>query len=268
MFDQIVMDNWYLRSIVINWERVFPSPVTGVLILVSMIVLWTLGRRRKPVRFLVLYSLVFLFIYLFPPAVYVLRRLMRYGHVYWRMFWIFPWSVLIAAAVVLLAERLKEKSLKIAVIAMAAVLIVISGNQVYIGNDRAYHKAANREKVPAEAYETVAMIYENEGVEEKASVRIAVPPDLTPYIRQLDGTIGMPFGRNIYPPETPETLEEKMLFCLRGDEAYKPMILDLVRETECRYVLVHGNQGFDNYLQAGARLIGTAGEYELWEVSA
>ncbi len=268
MFDQIVMDNWYLRSIVINWERVFPSPVTTVLILISMIILWTFGRRRKSVRFLVLYSLAFLFIYLFPPAVYVLRRLMRYGHVYWRMFWIFPWSVLIAAAVVLLAERLNKTALKIAVIAAAAVLIVVSGNQAYIGNDRAYHKADNAEKVPSEAFETVAMIYENEGVEEKASVRIAVPPDLTPYIRQLDGTISMPFGRNIYPPETPETLEEKMLFCLRGDENYIPSVLDLVRETKCRYVLVYSGRGFDDYLQPGARLIGTAGEYELWEVEA
>jgi len=261
-------DHWYFRTITLNWERVFPSPIITLLVVTSIVVLWVIGRRKRTLRFLALYSVVFLCLYFCPPAVFVLRKMLRAGRVFWRVFWIFPWSMLIAAAAVQLSARLKDRFLKAAIVAMTAVLVVIAGNQVYIGNDRAYQKANNLEKIPAEACETVAMIYENEGVAEKASVRIAVPLDMAPYIRQIDGTITMPYGRTLNAPLSAETPEDRLFYCLWGDETYKPAILDLLRENGCRYVVVCSDQDYDKYLQEGARLIGETGRYELWERTA
>lgn len=265
--DFLAPDSWYYRSVVINWNRVFPAAATVVLFVLSIGLLILAGRKKRNDRFLVLYTIAFLILYFFPVSAYILRFATRYGHVYWRMLWMIPWSLIIAAAFTETASRLRNRFLKTGLIAVLILTIGLTGNQAYLGEDRAYTKAPNVEKVPPEAMEILEMIYESENVTEKASVKLAVPPQLTPYIRQIDGTITMPFGRIQIDPDPEAKPENRLYYCLRTDEAFVPEIMTLLKETDCDYVVVSSPSGYDPYLEESCIKLGSAGNYDLWKLT-
>ena len=259
------MDNWYVETLAKSWGRVFPSFVMSLILAVSLVILFAYRRKNSARRFLSAYCLTFLAVFICPPAVYVLRMFLRKSETFWRMLWLLPWAIAIAAAAVMITQKIRPRIWKGLFAAAFLCVIIVSGNLAYAGADRAYTKADNPEKVPAEALEVVRIVQESEE-SDKADTRIAAPMTLTPYIRQIDGTITMPYGR-IMEAQTPDTPEGELFYSMEAAEEYVPRLLELLTENRCEYAVLYTGRGLEPYIRDGARQIGSTENYTVWKIS-
>ena len=162
------------------------------------IVLVLLFEKNKGVKLIFgVYPLVFLLL-LFNPLTYKLTTLFfneqtvdlsrGFGSYWRRMYAMSPYMYCIALGFVLLARKLKG-IWKLAGVCMLGAVLVLSGNNVYMADWM--QPAKNRAKVPQDVLE-ISWLFRNED----GHRNIAVPDDMSSYLRQVDAELLMPYGRN------------------------------------------------------------------------
>lgn len=112
--------------------------------------------------------------------------------VYWRIFWIIPMTVIIALAMTTFVMKVPAGPKRLLATIGCLVVIVVSGSLIV--NSDNYQKPANWYKIPYEAVEICEMIRDDTD----GFASVAAPPQLTPYIRQYDASISMPYGRYLW----------------------------------------------------------------------
>lgn len=110
--------------------------------------------------------------------------------IYWRLLWMLPNVILIAAAVVVFLKKQTKLWMKWGVFAVAAVVIMSQGQ--YMFSDGVFVPRSNWEKLSQETIDVCDIILEIDD-----TPRIIAPLELSTEIRQYAPEIFMLYGRNM-----------------------------------------------------------------------
>lgn len=206
-----------------------------LLFLVALFFLMMVKHKKKLYTVMTQYSCFILLIMICPVTAVIIMDYLIGEEVYWRMFWLLPIPIMIAAAGVEVTALAKKRSRKICVLLMVIAMIMLSGEWVY--DSDTITMAQNVEKIPEQVEEVCNAISADALQNEIEVKKVVVPKELLSYIRQYDATIEMPYGRNGIKDN--EHLSENL-----------KQIVDLMGEDEVDYFLLSGylKQEACNYL--------------------
>lgn len=216
--------------------------------------------ERANAYFLSGYTGVFFLIFFCPLTAKIIMDYCIGADVYWRMFWILPIPVVIAYAFAAsLRETVRWK--RAALITGMALVIMVTGSAVYTSEN--FTKPQNIYKLPQEAVDVCQIIREDareNGIEEKKAI---VVNELLSYIRQYDGSIQMPYGRDALKGQKLANKNSRKIFKLMCD----PQIdwQNLAKSAEkgaYNYLVYFRDEAVEKELQdLGYKRIGEGGGY-------
>lgn len=188
-----------LQSILSTFRQVFPNRFFVIVVLAALLflIIDSIRSRSRKSGLLTAYAVSILILFFLPPVKSLIGSFMRDGEVYWRVLWLFPYSFVIAAAVVRLVELFPHLLPKIICCAAAAVTIFFAGRLVY--NPEAFQKASNREKVPDIVLETVSVLRQNSRSTGNSYMNLVAPVAIMNKVRQCDAAIHIPMRRVFFP---------------------------------------------------------------------
>ena len=192
--------------------------------LISLIYIFVKSDKKKRI-FFVYYSLFIFLITLNPFFNKAVGSIFKKS-TYWRVFWMLPLGITIAYAGVKLIGESNKKFERIFVSIGLILTIIISGKLIY--NKDNYKQLGNVYKLPDEAVLVAQLLKTDEYEGQKKAY---VPETLTPYIRQIDGSINLAYKR-----EPAGYKGHKFVETLAIGDVKK--ITDLAKETECNYIVM------------------------------
>lgn len=163
----------------IGWGLIF------IYYLVALVYLFV-TEKRKERRILFIYMpLIVLIIFLLPVTAMVMERFAD-DEVYYRLLWILPISITLAAAVTEAIIKLKGKAKGFALVGTLA-LIILGGRLIY--TDTRFSVAENEYHIPQEVVDICDAL-----VIQGREVQVAFPKEMLVYVRQYTPLIVMPYG--------------------------------------------------------------------------
>lgn len=233
----------------------------------SLIVIIVTEKRKMVKRVYGVYPIVF-YIALFNPITYSLTKVFSGGlwQYYARLYSMLPLPYTLGLGTVLLvgnltkhkkAKRrsldekriLRSKIIKSIIVPSVFALIIFGGTDVY-SQDWMKH-AENIEKVPNEALWICSALHEDE------DITIAVPNSLSSYIRQIDASVYMPYGRRV------NFLGE----ALSQDNPDPIYVMEEAGREACDYIVIYNNpENKERFYSAGYEPKYTIGKYLVYTV--
>ena len=216
--------------------------------------------ERANAYFLSGYTVMFFMIFFCPLTAKIIMEYCIGANVYWRMFWILPISVVVAYAFAAsLRETVRWK--RAVLMTGMALAIMVTGSAVYTSEN--FTKAQNIYKLPQEAIDVCQIINEDARENDIEEKRAIVVNELLSYIRQYDGSIQMPYGRNALKGEKLTNKNSKKIFKLMCN----PQVdwQNLVKSAEkgaYNYLVYYRDETVEQELQdLGYKRIGDGGGY-------
>ncbi len=241
------------------------------LFLAALLFLGGLSRsngERSNARLLSWYSVLFFGIFFCPVTAKVIMEYCIGAEVYWRMFWILPLPAAVAYALALQMKKVLPAWKKAALAVSGALVIAVTGAAVYTPQN--YSHAENIYKLPQQVVEICDSIRtdaEMRGVSEKKAV---VANELLSYVRQYDGSIQMPYGRNALKNLKLQNKNSKKIFQLMcSQEVSFEKLRKYSRLEKCNYlVYYHDNLAREALCGLGYEVVGDIGEYTVFYLEA
>lgn len=241
-----------------------------ILFLACLIVLFILICQNKESndntdRRLFGYSLVSLIIYAFPLTAYIIVKFCVGKSVYWRMFWLFPITLIIAYVGTRTIESL-DKALTRAIVFLGIVaVIVISGQNLY--RPDIFQSADRLEKLPRAAVTVTDTIKTDAASCGTETIKGAFDPTLCCYIRQYDGSVKMAFGRETIRGYTRSDVYDAM----NTETPDAETLLNACLEDDCNYIVLQEALAYTHNLsegleKAGLRHVNTLDGYVIYAV--
>lgn len=145
----------------------------------------------------------------------------------------------------------KRKMMAISFVALIVFIVVAGEMPSKVG-------IANREnlaEVPNDVYQL------SELLEDKQDKKIMAPIILTSYIREIDPTIELVYGR------TDNNEYSFYAECLNYDDPDANYVVDYCRENKCRYVVAfNSNKAITSFNELGCELIGYTNDYVVFDI--
>lgn len=161
-----------------------------LLALVALLYLF-ITEENKNVRTILVYIVsTFLVLFFIPGFAYVIINYILEYEIYYRMLWFVPMALLVAYAGVKVLLHAQKRSRKIVTGILFLAIMMFGGQCVF--TDGTYTKADNAYHVPNIAVEIVDLI-----TTEEYSPVTALPAELVQYVRQVDSSIKLCYGREI-----------------------------------------------------------------------
>ena len=194
-------------------------------------------KESKKARFLSAYSILMLFLFWCPVSA---KLIMDYGigrSVYWRMFWLFPITLLIGWVLTVLVCSTRKKTIQTLLLAGSLVLTAAGGTWIY--REDVFQKTTNLYKIP----QTVIPICQKmREYPQEETIKAAVADDLLSYIRQYDPGIHMVYGRNTTKDFQAETMEAAVLYgVLHEEQQDRETFVSAIELSECNFLVLKGD---------------------------
>ena len=213
-----------------KWAEYWGGSLYPYLLILSMLLLLFMIRENRVLRDLLLFTAVAGFVCFFPPTAKLIQTAIG-PYFYFRVYWILPSMILIAAAAANACMRIRKLWGKLLLTAACLVLLAAGGkSQWETGNYELLH---NRQKVPDE----VAVICETIRADSAgAEVKVAANDQIATYIRVYEPAFFMPYGRK---GRSAGTRDRKELYALMedGDRDYA-RLASLGLSEDCGYLVV------------------------------
>lgn len=190
-----------------------------------MIYIFLKEEDKKKKIFFVYYPLIIFFIILNPIFNKIVGKIFT-GNVYWRMFWMLPLGSTIAYASVKFINEGKQQTERILACIGIIVTIIISGSFIY--NKANYTPIGNFYKVPDESVRVAQLI----GADNLENKKAMVLPELVPYIRQVDASIGLAYKRDTKMDYSKNKFVQTMY------SGNVENITKLAKESDCNYIVM------------------------------
>lgn len=201
-----------------------------ILFLLALLYLF-LFEDRKPRRILFLYMPISVLLLFFNPLFVRLYVSLDGEETYFRICWLLPYLIVLPYTAVLIAERQRGNK-KALIIAVAAVLFIVSGKPVY--SNPLYSYAENMYHMPDSVVHICDAI-ELPGREVKA----VFPEELLLYVRQYSPVVWMPYGRDIF-----LGTDDEIYDIMESDEIDLEQLLNLTRQSGCHYIVFREDAEF------------------------
>ncbi|MCH5343120.1 MAG: hypothetical protein J1E64_03700 [Acetatifactor sp.] len=203
---------------------------TGLILiwfLLSLIYLWLQEKRTNP-RILFVYMPVVLLLFFFNPIVARVVYRVADVEIYYRILWLLPVTMTIAYAVTEIFGKLQGK-VRVLFAGLAAVILMVSGGFIY--QNPFFHKAENWYHMPQSVVDICDAI-----VVDGREVMAAFPMELVQYVRQYDGTVCMPYGREMTVDRW--NVWGELCAAMVAEEAEAATLTTLAREKGCHYIIL------------------------------
>lgn len=210
------------------------------------------------------YSLVFWGIFFFPVTAKIIIDYCIGDSVYWRMFWILPFPVVIAYAFALSLKQVQVAWKRYVLVLCMAAVILVTGTPVYTPEQ--FRASENRYRIPQVAVE-VCQIVNEDARENNLKVRkVIAVNDLLPYIRQYDGSILMPYGRNGPKEGKFQNKNCKRIYnAINSPEVDFKKLLKFAEKENCNYLVYFSTEEADAALgRLGCEAVGDTGQYRVF----
>ncbi len=179
------------------------------------------------------------------PFTYELVATFIDEELYYRFFWMLPMSLVIAYAAVEVYHLYQGRYKPL--VALGLVLIMImSGDFVY--NNWRYSRAENVYHVPASVVDICDLMHA-----EGREVMAAFPMELLQYVRQYDGTICMPYGRNILVADWGDN--HPLYDALEAETVDGTLLGETAALYDCSYVVIAQDKECVGDLSAGGYVL-------------
>lgn len=215
----------YMNFVKTSYDQYKGYGMYLALFFISILYIFLKEKDNKKRVFFVYYPIIASLIIINPLFV-KLGKIVFTINTYSRMFWIIPIGVVIAYAAVLVINDGENRVQKIIISCSFAVIIMLSGSS-YFKMDDTFFKYGNLYKIPDESVLIAQLI----GVDEEENKKALVPGELTPYIRQIDATIELLYGR------TPDTAYWSNPYATELDNGNVKYIVSVLEENNCNYVV-------------------------------
>ena len=213
------------------------------------------SKEEKKTKWLFVgYTLAFFAVFFCPVTAKIIMEFCIGNSVYWRMLWLLPIPLIIAAAGTRFVMHFSKNWLRLIAGVLVAGCVILSGSCVYAPGSTPYMRAQNLNKIPQEVVSVCDQIQEFAGGEE---VRVTSPYEFNVYIRQYDASIGQTFGRRLGNKVQLKLVEE--LYAGNIEE-----IARLTRRLKGNYVIYpSSDEQHQRFLQEGYEQIGN---YEVYRI--
>lgn len=158
----------------------------GIFLVMAIVSYLYMFVHCKEIRVKFLYPIALIVFCIINPVLY---KILFSGIIYWRLFWMIPDAIIIAAAVTGFVKNCSRNWEKMFVLAVVMVLILVKGTNVFLHGN--FTKVQNWEKV-SEATESVCDIL----LEQDDNPKGIFPSTLYCEVRQYAPEISMMYGRN------------------------------------------------------------------------
>ena len=160
----------------------------GLFLLLTIIAFVYLFMRRDKLRIKFLLPVSMIMFIVFSPILYkyVFSKI-----VYWRLFWMLPGAILMAAAIVELLKSMSKTWIKWSLLVVTILIIATQGqNTFYYAG---FEQLSNWEKISQEAIDVSTIMLELD-----ESPRAVVDSEIVTEIRQYEPRIELMFGREVF----------------------------------------------------------------------
>ncbi len=185
-----------------------------------------LREKDKKKKIVLVYFPILVFIVVTNPIFTMITSGVFTSEVYARLFWMIPLGVVIAYAAVLAINEGKDKFEKIVICVSFLVIIALSG-KFYFDTKGTFIELGNFYRIPDESVLVAQLI----GIDEEENKKALVPAELIPYIRQIDGTIELLYGRK------PDTAYWDNPLATELDNGNVEYIVKVLKNSNCQYVV-------------------------------
>lgn len=225
-----------MEQIIASYAQYFGISMYFLLFLIASIYLYISEKEKNNFVLLIEYSLLNLFV-IFNPLIakWVIAAIDK--KVYWRVFWIFPLTVVLAYTATTIVQKIKEKQGKMVVTIAFILIIVFSGKFIYTPDN--FTAKTNWYKLPQETI-SICNILKNDSDDD---IRVVVPPSLESTIRQYDADIYMVYGRDGGINSHYKDINERNALrnLMLGDVLNVPSIYSSMRYFDCNYLVVYNS---------------------------
>lgn len=216
-----------MQDVITLFRDYMGTGLTMIWFLLALIYLW-LKEKRTNFRILFIYVPIILLVLFFNPI--VARIVFRVGDVeiYYRILWLLPVTMTIACAVTEIFGQLRGK-VRILFAVLAAVILMVSGSLIY--QNPLFHRAENWYHMPQSVVHICDAI-----VVEGREVMAVFPEELLQYVRQYDGTVCMPYGREMTVDRW--NVWNELYAAMEAEEVDATALTVLARERGCHYIIL------------------------------
>lgn len=215
----------YINIIKSSYEQFIGGGMYFALFLISMLYIF-LKEKDKKKRIFFIYFPILVFVVITNPFFYGLASVVFTVNTYYRLFWLLPLGTEIAYAAVLVVNEGKKKTEKIVIFCSLIIIIALSG-KFYFDTNGTFSEFGNLYKVPDESVLIAQLI----SLDEEENKKVLVPGELTPYIRQIDASIELLYGRR------PDTDYWNNPLATELDNGNVEYIVRILEENDCKYVV-------------------------------
>ncbi len=216
-----------MRDVIALFQNYMGDGLIMIWYFFSLVYLW-LEEKRKNIRILFVYVPVILLLLFFNPLIARIVFRLADTEIYYRILWLLPVSVTIACAVTKIYGQLQGRA-KLFFAGAAAVILLVSGSFIY--QNPLFHRAENWYHMP----QSVVDICDSIRVEGR-EVMAVFPEELLQYVRQYDGTICMPYGREITVDRW--NVWNELYGEMEAEEIDAAALTALARQWGCHYIIL------------------------------
>lgn len=168
----------------VNWFQLYYAD--GFFLILAVLSYIYLFVTSKNIRVRLLLPIGMIIFCLINP---ILFKLVLEKTIYWRLFWMIPDAIIIAAAVTSLIKRCSNEWLKLVLLGVMTVLIMLKGTNAFVHGN--FTKVQNWVKLPQATVNVCDTLLEID-----TDVKAVFPQILYSEIRQYAPEIEMMYGRN------------------------------------------------------------------------
>ena len=201
-----------------------------VLFAAALVCCFFLGKWERRRLF---FPAALVLVFFFNPFFYKYVGMRFLSGVYWRLLWMLPSSFVLAYTVVKLSYRLKKDAWRIGVVAVACVVIAVTGKPIFSGET--YTERENVYELPSAAIE-IADFVELWMTDWKETM--IVPNELLCSIRQYSASACLLYGRNAegFLADIGED-EAKVYQEMSSETPDVELITEIARNKNCRFIV-------------------------------
>jgi hypothetical protein len=256
---------WIMQGILYNFKA-FTGTDYGhmILFLVCMCICIFLSKKKECYKFISVIFGISLLV-LFNPLFYNLIGERFLSGVYWRLFWILPMGLVVAAVFTELTGLVKISIFKYLLAAALMLLAAVSGKLV-LSRDN-YSFPENPYQISSAVAAVCDTILEDSDARQTKAV---VPYEMLTEVRQYTSRIGLLYGRNVDGYITQMTPEEEWAYCIMSESNVDVETLRLLAlGKNVEYVVF--NDSFHQYPedmgQYGYQFVESLDGYSIFKIS-
>lgn len=218
-----------IRNTIEIYQNYNGSSAYLIVFLAAVFYLW-FTEKDKSVKVVMVYLSASVFaLFFFPLFAYLAIHYFLDLETYYRFLWLLPTGAVVSLAVIRLIDRSNSKVGKIMTGVCCAILIMVNGSLIYA--NPAVTKAENVYHLPQEVI-NVAKELEIEGT----WVRAVVPAELVQFIRQYEGYITMPYGREMLIDRW--EMNHDLYLAMEAETVHAEYVAMLCRENQVDYIVL------------------------------